>query len=97
MKTSLVRQIMSVGDGMLRLPRGRPQIQYSSTVLLYTLLGSLKGRDGARSSTPWIVYDTLFVEDSLTVEFNCWSWKGYCHTIVDSRHGDLLALKSQAR
>ena len=29
------------------------------------------------------------------MEFNCWSWKGYCYTIVDSRHGDLLALKDK--
>ena len=31
-----------------------------SIVLLYTLLGSLRERDGARSSTPWIVYDAYF-------------------------------------
>ena len=29
------------------------------------------------------------------VEFNCWSWKSYCYTIVDSKHGDLLALKDK--
>ena len=37
--------------------------RYSSTMLLYTLslLGSLRDRDGARSSqTPWIVYDAYF-------------------------------------
>ena len=27
---------------------------------LYTSLGSLRDRVGARSSTPWIVYDTYF-------------------------------------
>ena len=36
--------------------------RYSSTVLLYTctLLGGIRDRDGARSSTLWIVYDTYF-------------------------------------
>ena len=36
--------------------------RYSSTVLLCTLslLGGLRDRDGARSSTPWLVYDAYF-------------------------------------
>ena len=37
----------------------------------------------------------LICRRSLTIEFNYWSGKGYCYTIVDSRHRDLLALKDK--